>query len=96
MFSKLPAAFRRELVRKVKCNYPNIDHIFKHFVEVFNTLNMNSHYHESKEPKCNAYKEDSYEVAPYYAKVSHSSERVEPYDTKVSEESQVLDPLSNY
>ena len=49
MFSRLPAPFRRELVRKLDYNYPTIDQIFDKFVEVYNTLNMNSNYRENRE-----------------------------------------------
>ena len=45
-FSNLPAVLRQEFVRKLGCNYPNLEQIYDNYVEVIRTLNLrnNSNY----------------------------------------------------
>ena len=38
--SRLPVTFKRELAQKLNNNFPDIDDIFEHYVEVIRTLNM--------------------------------------------------------
>lgn len=42
IFAKLPVQFKRELVRKVDNNYPSLNNIFDHHVDVVETLKVGS------------------------------------------------------
>ena len=40
VFHKLPTNFQQELVRKLNCNYPSINDVFEHYVDIIRTINL--------------------------------------------------------
>ena len=50
IFNKLNFSFRQELVRRINCNYPDLNQIFDNYVDVVKTLNLKQSRTYDKSP----------------------------------------------